>query len=111
MYQRRQILVLENEKLLAAAVCSLLAAWPNFDVTVVTCNGLTSLEEQLDHTVPDVIIVDEETVATQITAVMQVVDRYPKLRLIVLGLGDNHLHVFDKRIVQIREVNDFIAQL
>lgn len=110
MSHPKTILVLESEKLLAAAVVSLLASRPEFAVTGATFSSLARLD-QLNHTEPDVIIMDEDLVANNITAVMELVDRHPRLRLIVLGLSDNQLHVFDKHIVQVTEVNDFIAQL
>lgn len=110
MSQRRRVLVLESERLLPAAVYSLLAAQPDIDVTSAKFNGLAFLG-QADHIELDVIVMDEELVATNIAAVMQIVDRHPKLRLIVVGLGDNKLHIFDKHIVQVKDVRDFYAQL
>ena len=110
MSQRRRVLVLESERLLPAAVISLLALHPEFEVASISVNGFAPLE-QLDSSEPDVIIMDEELVASNITAVMELVDRHPQLRLIVLGLGDNKLHIFDKHIVHVKDVSDFIAQI
>lgn len=110
MSQRKRVLVLESEKLLPAAVLSLLAARSEFDVTSIGFNSFVSLK-QVDHCEPDVIIMDEELVTNNITAVMRLVDRHPKVRLIVVGLEDNKLHVFDKHIVQIKNVSDFMAQI
>ena len=110
MAQRKQILVLESETLLAAAILSLLASRPEFDVTSTTFSSLASLD-QPDSPEPDVIILDEELLAANISAVVQLVDRHPKLRLIVLGLEDNQLHVFDKHIVHVEQVNDLFELL
>jgi len=108
--KQKTILVIESENLLTAAIISLLTSRPEFDVKEATFSSLALLDGA-NHTNPDVIIMDEELVASQITAVISLVNRYPKLRLLVLSLSDNRLHVFDKQIVYMSEVSDFIAQL
>jgi len=108
--KQKTILVIESENLLTAAIISLLTSRPEFDVKEATFSSLALLDGA-NHTNPDVIIMDEELVASQITAVISLVNRYPTLRLLVLSLSDNRLHVFDKHIVYISEVSDFIAQL
>lgn len=110
MARRKQILVLESEKLLAASVLSLLASRPEFDVTSTTFSSLACLD-QPNRPEPDVVILDEEHLAANISAVVKLVDRHPKLRLIVLGLSDNKLHVFDKHIVQAEQVSDLFELL
>ena len=75
--------------------------------------SVTSLAclEQPDSPQPDVVILEEELLATNISAVVDLVDRYPNLRLIVFGLSDTKVQVFDKQMVQVGQVSDFLELL
>lgn len=106
----KRILVLEKEKLLSDAVFSLLSSRPEYHVAHVQFDELGALNSP-DHAEPDVIIMDQGVVANNISAVMELVDRHPKVRLIIIGLSDNVLHVFDKSVVDVSDVSEFIAQL
>lgn len=106
----KQILVLEDEKLATASILSLLASQSGLVVTNTTVSSLACLE-QAEGLKPDVVILEEELLAVNISAVVKLADRHPKLRLIVFNLNDNTLNVFDKQSVQIRQVNDFLELL
>ena len=110
MAHRKQILVLESEKLLVASILSLLASRPEYDVTSTPFSALTCLDQPNGQEL-DVVILDEEQVAANISGLVALADRHPKLRLIVLGLDNNELRVFDKHIVHVSQVNDFFELL
>jgi len=107
---RKQILVLESEKLLTAAILSLLASRSEFDVTNMAVTSLAYLD-QPGSQLPDVVIMEEELLAANISAVVDLVDHHPKLRLIVIGLSDTQVQVFDKQMVQVGQVSDFLELL
>lgn len=96
--------------MLAASVLSLLAARSEFDVTSTTVDSLACLD-LADSLQPDVVILEEEHLAANILAVVKLAERHPKLRLIVIGPKTNKLHVFDKQMVQVRQVSDFLKLL
>ncbi len=106
----KQILVLEDEKLAAASILSLLLSRPGLDVINTTFTSLVSLE-QADGLQPDVVILEEGLLAANISAVVKLADRHPKLRLIVFSLSNNILNVFDKQRLQVKQVNDFLELL
>ena len=110
MTHRKKILVLESEKLLAASMLSLLASRTEFDVSHTTVTSLACLDPP-DVPPPDVIILDEELLAANLLAVVKLADRYPELRLIVIGLKKNKLQVFDKHMVKVRQSSDFLDLL
>ena len=110
MAHRKKILVLESEKLLATAIASLLASRPEYEVANTTVSSLAYLDQH-DSPQPDVVILEEELLAANISAVIKLADRHPKLRLIVLGLNDTKVHVFDKQLVQVGQVSDFLELL
>ena len=106
----KQILVLESESLLSSSVLSLLASRTDFDVSSTTFKALESLDQLNGHE-PEVIIMEETQLAHNFAAVMEQIDRHPKLRLIVLGLDDNQLHIIDKHVVQVSQFSDFLELL
>lgn len=110
MTHRKQILVLESEKLLASAIISLLAADQEYDVTSTTFDSLAATDPFYEQEAA-VVILSEELLAANISVLMELADRHPEIRLIVLGLNGNKLHVFDKFMVQVSEVDDFLALL
>lgn len=110
MARQKRILVLESDRLLAASIASLLFSRAEYEVTATTARSLACFDE-LDPLEPEVVILDEELLAANISAVIRLVDRHPEVRLIVLRLRDNKLHVFDKRIVQVKQIGDFLDLL
>jgi hypothetical protein len=76
----------------------------------MTFKTLESLNQPNGHQ-PDVIILEVTQLAANIQAVMDLVDCHPKVRLIILRLDDNRLHIFDKQLVQVEQVSDFLATL
>jgi len=107
---RKKILVLECDKLLSAGLLSILASRSDFDVAQTTASSLAFLD-QSENLSPDVVILDEEVMAANISAVIQLAERYPKLRLIVFRLNDNKVHVFDKHLAQLKRVSDLLELL
>ena len=106
----KRILVLEDEKLAAASILSLLISPSGLDVINTTVSSLAYLE-QTDGLQPDVVILEEELLAANISAVVKLADRHPKLRLIVFNLSNNTLNIFDKQRLQVKQVNDFLELL
>ncbi len=110
MAEQKKILVLESENLLAAGIVSMLVSKLGISVAGTTAVSLASLG-QLCSSQPDVVILDEELLAANILALIQLTDCYPKLRLIILSIKDSSVNIFDKQTIQIRKPSDFIDLL
>jgi len=108
--QRTQILVVESEQLLAASIVSLLASRSEFDVTNSTFASLAIMDEP-NSPQPDIVILEKAHLMANMSAVVKLADRHPNLRLIIFGLSDNTLQVFDKQMVEVRQVSDFLELL
>lgn len=110
LIDRKKILVLESEKLLNASILSILASRPEFDVAQTPASSLACLE-QCDNLQPDILILEEETMAMNILAVVKLTGRHPKMRLIVFRLSDTKVEVFDKQTIQVRQDADLFELL
>ena len=110
MAEQKKILVLESEKLLAASVVSILASRPEYDVVQTTVSSLSCLD-QPGGPQPDIVILEKDVLAANISAVVKVTDRYPRLRLIVFSLSNSKVHIFDQQTVQVGNASDFLDLL
>ena len=108
--QQTQILVIDSENLLAASILSLLDSCFEFDVTHSTISLLTSTAGPTGHQI-DVVIIEEEHLMTNMSAFVSFTDHHPNLRLIVLRQSENKVHIFDKQMVMVRQVSDFLELL
>lgn len=109
MAEPKKILVLESEKLLSAGILSILRSLSKFDVAHTTAVSLSSLAPC--NIQPDIVILDEEILATNLLALVELTRCHPELRLIVLSLNGNEVDVFDKHTIQVHKVSDFVQLL
>ena len=107
---QKKILVLESEKILVAGIFSLLTSRSEFDVTSTTFSSLACLEPS-DNLQLEIVILDEELLAANILALIQLTDSYPNLRLIVLSLRDSIVNIIDKQTVPVKNASDLIHLL
>jgi hypothetical protein len=107
---RKRVIVVESEELLSAGVYSLLSAKGHFDVNgVVMKEG--NFSDVFTRIKPHILILDEATLDQYLTTYRSLTKNYPKLRTIVLSLGTNNMLVYDKQIVQVQNLDDFMNQL
>jgi len=107
---RKKILVLENENLLTASIVSLLSSQSELDVVSTTNRTLAGWRNS-NGARPDVVILEEGLLAANISDIVKLADRHPTLRLIVFRLCDGKIQIFDKQMVQVRHVSDFLRLL
>ena len=110
MSTRKRILVLESEKLLSASIVSLLSSQSELEVISTTKCSLAGWVNSND-TPPDVVILEEGLLAANLSDLVKLADRHPTLRLIVFGLKDGSVQIFDKQLAQVRHVSDFLSLL
>jgi hypothetical protein len=103
--QLTRVVILQSDKLLNAGVQSLLST--KADVEVI---GIAHSDESyasiLERTQPDIVIMDENVLCANMSAYL-----YPEMRTIVLSLGDNQMQVYDRRIIEVDHLNDFLDLL
>ncbi|MGW8179244.1 MAG: hypothetical protein ACWGQW_10860 [bacterium] len=110
MSDRKKILVLEEEKLLTASIASLLSSQSGLDV-ISTKKGTLAGWNNTNGAQPDVVIVEEGQLVANLSDIVKLADRHPTLRLIVFGLSDGNVQIFDKQTAQVRHISDFLSLL
>jgi hypothetical protein len=54
---------------------------------------------------------DENVLCANMSAYLAILRNYPEMRTIVLSLGDNQMQVYDRRIIEVDHLNDFLDLL
>ena len=106
----KRVIVVESEKLLSAGIYSLLSSKDHYDVSGVIMRE-ENFSDVFARVQPHILILDEATLSQYLTTYMAFTKNYPKLRTVVLSLGTNNMQVYDKQIVQIQNLNDFMEQM
>ena len=107
---RKRIIVLESENLLSASTSSLLSSNEHLNVICMAFDK-ENLSEVIERFQPEVIVVDESLMDQHRDDYVKAIRCYPRLRTIVLSLGGNHVHVWDKELVHVTKLKDFWDQI
>lgn len=109
MIQKR-VVVLESERLLGAGVFSLLSTRANLDVREVWLNE-SGLAATLAAFKPEVVVVDEETLAHNLSVCSRLFQRFPSMRMVVLNPRANTLRICERQLVVVETIDDFLEML
>jgi len=108
----KSILIFDTHSLLVGGVKSLLAANEQFVVASMIFTDDVALVQQIEHSKPDVIIMDDETLSLiEPEQLVEIFRSLPRLRLIVLDRQISRMDVYDKRELIISHPNHFIEAL
>ncbi|MFL7838973.1 MAG: hypothetical protein ACK2T4_10155 [Candidatus Promineifilaceae bacterium] len=110
MAQRKKILIFESKGLLIASILSLLAERADYEVFSGAFTAPDPLLQFNGYT-PDVLIIEKSQLMENVSKVQELFERFPRLRLFVLGLDDNKLIIFEKQIVHVEQFSDFLEIL
>jgi chemotaxis response regulator CheB len=108
---KKRVLVMRSSYLLSAGVESLLNDQQELEVTSIDSKGTRNLVEDVIQIKPDVMVIDESTVIANLAYLVDLFEKFPELRVIVVHLENNHMSVFDKRHIPIQQLTDFYAAL
>ncbi len=108
----KSILVFDTQSLLVGGVKSLLDSVDSFVVASIFFTNGVALVQEIEQSKPDVIIMDDETVALiEPMQLMEIFRTMPSLRLVVLDRQISRMDVYDKREFSISHPDHFIEAL
>lgn len=70
---------------------------------------LGTLMEVIATYCPDVIVIDDQLLASYATRLLQISRKHPQLRVISMSLSDNHLYIFDQKQMLVSQSKDFLS--
>ena len=107
----RRVLVLESDLLLGAGIRSLLSGQEQLDVSSVDETNCEKLTQTIREFRPDVIVLAEDRLALHRKLLTSCLQISPNLRTIVVNRNDNQVQIWDKRVIVVHELRDFLDVL
>jgi chemotaxis response regulator CheB len=105
-----RVLVIYDDQLLSAGIESLLAGRLDLEVKRTTSTG-NHLSKEIRNFTPHVIVLDENLGLTNISTILDLLKDYAKLRIIVVGIDNNLVNIYDKHQVMITRGNDLLTAI
>ena len=106
----RKALLWGQDDLFARAIASFLEARKTWRVVrIFSEQGLDFLVEQINMLQPDVVILNPGNCALDEHLPIQVIQRQPALKVIVVSLENNLIQVFQKQNLMIHEASDLLS--
>jgi len=107
--EKKKILVLRNDLAINAGVQNLLSRQDTLDVIGQDIQDQAELFESITRIKPEVIVVDDDFLAVNLAALLVFLQRFPKIRTVVMSLTENHVQVYDTKKIPIQHIGDFLA--
>jgi DNA-binding NarL/FixJ family response regulator len=104
----RRVLIIRSNQLLASGVESLLLQKNNMIVKSAALDDEKSIWAEIRAFRPDVLILDESLVALDTPALLSLIQDFSNLRIVVVDIRANTLHIYDKRDVFVKQADDVI---
>lgn len=104
---QKRVVVLEGEQILGAAVSSLLSACHHLKVRAFRFSDRGFLAAVREFQ-PEVIIIDEGALMVNLSITIRMLKQHPSARMIVLNPATNSLKVFERQMVAVRALDDFL---
>jgi hypothetical protein len=107
----KSILVVLGESYIGKGVESLLSRQPGLRVDSIPFLDSASLDYEIDTCQPNVIILDEGLISSKRIDLSNLLMGYPKIRLLVLGIHDNRLSIYDHQELIVSHSNDLVSAI
>ena len=69
------------------------------------------LFKNIERIQPDVIIVDDGYLESNLAALLKFLRNYPQSRMIIMSVKTNLIQIYETKQIQIKQVSDFLAVL
>ena len=107
----KRVLVIFDEPILKAGVESLLSREVDLEILSTTLVNGDQLCDQLNSYCPEVVILDEKLESARISNVIDLLNRYPSIRVLVVNLRDNRLHIYEKHEIMVAHSTDLVSTI
>lgn len=105
------ILVVLDESYFGKGVESLLSRQPGLRVESIPFLDSDSLAYEIDSCQPNVIVLDEGLISSKRIDLSNLLMGYPKIRVLVLGIYDNRLGIYDHQELIVSNSNDLVSAI
>ena len=105
----RRVLVIRSNQLLAVGVESLILQKNNMIVMSAAFDDVQAIRTEIESFHPDVLILDDSLKILDLPALFGLIKEFANLRVVVVNVEANELHVYERHVVSVKPSNEFIA--
>lgn len=104
---KKRVLLFESDSLLAASLASLLLTLSDIEVVYVTLAALGGTDAlALAHS--DVVILEDTLVHQHLAELLPFIETFSSVRAVILNSEHNFVQVFDKQVLLVNQLSDFV---
>ena len=107
----QKVLIVVGESYIGQGVESLLSRESDLRVDSTHFLDEGSLSVQIDHYCPNVVILDDSLLSSELINLANLLTGYPKIRVLVLSILDNRMSVYDRKEVIVSKSLDLVTEI
>lgn len=107
--QRKRLLIINEDTLLAAGLQSLLSHFPGVDVVALTPSGPKALIDELERFRPHMILLACGGPVTSPPDLLAMLGEYPLVRVVAVSCDCNTVYVYDRSPATVTALDDLLA--
>lgn len=111
MMKKHRVLVVDEDSLFSNGIELLLVLQESLEIIGKTPANIQQIATRLEQTRPDVMVISDEFGATQPQFVLEMLTRYPALRVVVFSQMGNRVNIINNREVIVESAADLIAAI
>lgn len=104
----KRVLVLRSDLLIAQGVENLLLQVNELEVKSTALIDEKSIRKELNVFHPDVLILDDSLLVSEQQTWLSLFEKFFSLRVVIIDLRSNQLHIYDKHKFMINKASDLI---
>jgi DNA-binding NarL/FixJ family response regulator len=107
----KKVIVILSESLIGKGVESILSREMDLSVTSISFIDDATLNQQIERVQPDVVILDESLLSSEMPRLFNLFASYPNLRVMVLSVGENRINIYDRQEIQVSHSADLVSAI
>jgi DNA-binding NarL/FixJ family response regulator len=107
----KKVIVILSESLIGKGVESILSREMDLSVTSTSFIDNATLNQQIERDQPDVVILDESLLSSEMPRLFNLFASYPNLRVMVLSVGENRINIYDRQEIQVSHSADLVSAI
>jgi hypothetical protein len=108
----KTVILWGQDDVLTRAIENLLSTGSNWKVVRISDTwDDVALAQLVEQVTPDVLIVHESALTSNMCLLVKFVMDYSKLKIITIGLENNQMEIYNKQTICIKEASDLLAAI
>ena len=107
----KRVLLIQSDDLFSGGISRLLKEYPDITLLDKTIRDISHLIEEINEYLPNILILKNNLELFSSTCMIEVLNKYPDMRILSIDEKKNIIHVYDKQEVHVTESSDLYSLL